>query len=146
MILSPCRVAATIESTMSMNAARFLIAIVGIVLPYAVRIPQGWAWVEQYTSAGLGGALFIESLNAIAWGALIALSFVIRRPALLLIPCALGFGYLAWAHATLDLAADAQAAIAVVFIPFYALVPIAIGGVVGIVSELALARGWRRAA
>lgn len=130
---------------MNMNAVRFLIAIVGVLLPYVVRIPHGWAWVEQYTGAGLGGAVFIEALNAIAWGALIALSFVIRRPALLLIPCALGFGYLAWAHATLDLAADAQAAIALVFIPFYALVPIAVGGVTALLLDRAVIRGWRRA-
>lgn len=118
-----------------MNTARLGIAVVGVLLPYVVRIPFGAAWVRQYTDAGLGGFLFLEALNAFAWGSLIALSFVIRRPAPLLVPCVLGFGFLAWAHATLDLAADAQAAIALVLIPFYALPAIAIGGVVGFVLD-----------
>ena len=42
-----------------------------------------------------------------------------------------GLVALAGAHAALDLRADAQSAIALVFIPIYALLPIAIGGVVG---------------
>lgn len=124
-----------------MNVMRLVIVIVGILLPYAVRIPFGPAWVMQYTSAGVVGFVFLEACNAIAWGSLIALSGVIRRPAALLIPCALGFGYLAWAHATLDLAADAQAGIAVVFIPIHALLPIALGGLVGIVVDRCLADG-----
>jgi hypothetical protein len=126
---------------MNLNTARLGIAIVGILLPYVVRIPGGSAWVRQYTAAGLGGFLFFEAFNAIAWGSLIGLSFLIRRPLLLLVPCGLGFGYLAWAHATLDLAADAQAAIALVFIPFYALRPIAIGGVVGFVLDRVVPHG-----
>lgn len=118
-----------------MNAARLAIVILGIVLPYAVRIPRGTAWVEQYASAGVGGFLVLGAFNAIAWGSLIALSFLIRRPAMLLIPCVLGFGFMAWAHATLDLAADAQAGVALILIPLRALVPIALGGVVGCVLD-----------
>ena len=124
-----------------MNAARLLIVIVGIILPYVVRIPSGPAWVMQYTSAGVTGFLFLEAFNAIAWGSLLALSLVIRRPVALLIPCLSGFGYLARAHATLDLAADAQAGIALVFIPFYALLPIAIGGLVGYLVDRGLTGG-----
>lgn len=111
-----------------MTASRLAIVIVGVLLPYAARLPGGAAWVRQYTEAGIGGFVFIQAFNALAWGSLLALSFRIRRPAWLLLPCLAGFGFLAWAHCRLDLAADAQAAIAVVFFPVYALVPIAVGG------------------
>lgn len=110
---------------------RLIIAIVGILLPYAARIPGGAAWLGQYAAAGVGGFLMIEAFNAVTWSSLIGLSFLIRRPIMLLIPCVLGFGYLAWAHATLDLSTDAQAGIALALIPIYALVPIGVGGVVG---------------
>jgi hypothetical protein len=50
-------------------------------------------------------------------------------------PSLFGFGFLAWAHYSLDLAADAQAAIALVFIPIYALLPIGIGGAIGYVVD-----------
>lgn len=88
-----------------------------------------------YTRTGVDGVLLLQVCNAVAWGGLLALSFCIRRPAMLLIPCVLGFGYLAWAHASLDLAADAQSGIALVLIPIYALLPIGIGGLVGYVLD-----------
>lgn len=113
-----------------MTAARIAIVVVGVLLPYAARIPWGVDWVGQYTSGGFGGFLLLQSFNAIAWGSLLALTTAIRRPVWLLIPCLAGFCFLAWAHAALDLAADAQAAIALVFIPIYALAPIGIGGLV----------------
>lgn len=116
-----------------MTAARIAIVFVGVLLPYAARIPLGVDWVRQYTSGGLGGFVLLQAFNAIAWGSLLALTSVIRRPAWLLIPCLAGFCFLAWAHAGLDLAADAQAAIALVFIPIYALAPIGIGGLVAAV-------------
>jgi hypothetical protein len=126
------------------NTIRIIIAIVGILLPYAVRIPRGAPWVEQYTDTSIGGFLFFGAFNAIAWGSIVALSFLFRRPALLLIPCALGFGFLACAHYTLDLASDAQAAVALIFIPIYALVPIALGGAFGYVLDRRLrVRAWR---
>lgn len=116
---------------MTMRNARFIVALVGVLLPYAARLLHGVEWLQQYTDTGLGGWLFFGAFNAIAWGAIVAVSFMYRRPASLVAPCLLGFGFLAWAHATLDLAADAQAAVALVFIPIYALVPIAIGGILG---------------
>lgn len=118
-----------------MITARLVIATMGILLPYLVRIPRGVAWVEQYTNGGIAGFVFLEGFNAIAWGSLIALSFATRRPAMLVIPSVLGLGFLAWMHATLDLAADAQASIALVFIPIYALLPIAIGAITGYVLD-----------
>lgn len=124
-----------------MTAARVIIPIVGIVLPYVVRIPGGTAWFRQYTDSGAGGFLLLEAFNALTWGGLIALSCLIRRPSLLTIPCGLAFGYLAWAHATLDLSADAQAGIALVLIPIYSLLPVGLGGLVACVMDRRYAKG-----
>lgn len=80
------------------------------------------------------------AFNAVAWGALLGISFLYRRAISLLVPCAFGFGALAWAHATLDLRADAQSALALIFIPIYALLPIAVGGALGYVLDRRLRR------
>ncbi len=123
-----------------MNKTRITIVVIGILLPYVVRIPRGAAWVEQYTDVSVGSFLFFGAFNALAWGSIVALSFLYRRPEPLLFPTLLGFGFLTWAHYTLDLASDAQAAIALIFIPVYALLPIACGGVFGYVLDRRLRR------
>ena len=125
---------------MTLRNARFIVVLVGILLPYAARLPRGIEWLRQYTDTSPGGWLFFAAFNAIAWGAILAISFMYRRPVSLVAPCILGFGFLAWAHATLDLRADAQSAIALVFIPIYALVPIALGGVMGYVVDRRMRR------
>ncbi|MFN7139266.1 MAG: hypothetical protein ACK4UN_08005 [Limisphaerales bacterium] len=112
-----------------------MVAVVGILLPYLVRIPRGAAWVQQYTDVGLGGFLFFAAFNAIAWGSMVALSFLFRRVSLLLIPVLSGFGFLAWAHYSLDLGSDAQAALGLIFIPIYSLPFIAVGGLIGLVLD-----------
>lgn len=119
----------------SVNTARILIVILGILLPYLVRLPRGAAWLAQYTQTGAGGLLFLGAFNAIAWGSMIALSFLFHRTEPLLIPCVLGFAFLGWAHYKLDLASDAQSAIALVFIPLFALLPIALGGMAGYILD-----------
>lgn len=116
---------------MTMRKARLIVMLVGILLPYAARLPHGIGWLAQYTDTGIGAWLFLGAFNAIAWGAIIAVSLLYKRPSSLWAPALLGFGFLAFAHYSLDLAADAQAAVALVFIPIYALVPIAIGAIVG---------------
>ena len=83
----------------------------------------------------LGGFLFTAAFNAIAWGALLALTFLYRHAASMFFPCGLGFVFLAWAHYTLDLAADAQASIALIFIPIYSLVPTGVGALIGLVID-----------
>ena len=125
---------------MRMRSARFAIMLIGLVLPYAVRLPRGIEWLQQYTDMRLGGWLFFGAFNAIAWGAILAISFMYRRSTSLIAPCLLGFGFLAWAHNTLDLSADAQAAIALIFIPIYALLPIAVGGAIGYIVDRRLRR------
>lgn len=116
---------------MTMRKARVIVMLVGILLPYAARLPHGLGWLRQYTDNGLGAGLFLGAFNAIAWGAIIAVSLLYKRPSSVWAPALLGFGFLAFAHYSLDLAADAQAAIALVFIPIYALVPIVIGAIIG---------------
>jgi hypothetical protein len=123
-----------------MRNARFILVLVGVLLPYAARLPYGVEWLRQYTDESLGGWLFFAAFNAIAWGAILAISFMYRRPASLVAPGLLGFGFLAWAHAALDLRADAQAALALVFIPIFALVPIAAGGAIGYIVDRRLRR------
>ncbi|AZR21090.1 hypothetical protein [Xanthomonas vasicola] len=116
---------------MTLASARFLLVLTGVVLPYAARLPFGLEWLQQYTDTGAGGWLLLVGFNAIALGALLGISFLYRRPIALLVPCLIGFGALAWAHATLDLRADAQSALALIFIPIYALLPTAVGGALG---------------
>ncbi len=125
---------------MTFASARLLLVIASVVLPYAARLPFGLEWVRQYTDVGLGGWLLLGGFNAIAWSALLGISFLYRRPIALLVPCLIGFGVLAWAHATVDLRADAQSALALIFIPVYALLPITLGGVLGYLLDRKLRR------
>ncbi len=120
---------------MTMAQARWLVVLLGIALPYLARLPAGLEWLRQYTAPGLPAALLLGGFNAIAWGAILGISFLYRRPVSLLAPCLLGFGFLAWGHATLDLASDAQAGLGLVFLPICALLPIAVGGVLGYVID-----------
>lgn len=120
---------------MTMGRARWMVVLVGILLPYLARLPHGLEWLQQYTGLGLAGWLFLGALNAIAWGAILLASLLYRRPLSLLVPAVLGFAFLAYAHHGLDLSADAQAGVALVFIPLYALVPIAVGAVIGYVVD-----------
>lgn len=120
----------------NMNRMRAWVIALGVALPYLARLPGGAAWLAQYMRPGLGGALFLEAFNAIASSSIVGLSFLYhRRARAVLAPTLAGFGFLAWCHARLDLTADAQAAVALVFIPIYALVPISMGGVVGFLID-----------
>jgi hypothetical protein len=114
-----------------MYKARWLVVVTGVLLPYIARLPRGLDGLRQYTDAGAAGSLFLGAFNAIAWGAILLASRSCRRPSSLLWSVIPGFGFLAYAHYSLDLSADAQAGIALVFIPIYALVPIAAGAVIG---------------
>lgn len=114
-----------------MRKDRLLVILIGLLLPYLARLPKGSAWLMQYLDTGAAGLLFFAGLNAIAWLAIFVVSFWYRNAYSTLAPALLGFGFLAWAHYGLDLRADAQAAIALIFIPIYALAPILIGAIIG---------------
>jgi hypothetical protein len=113
-----------------------------MALPYVARVPgtliHGLSWLTSYTSTGIGGFWLIESANALSWGPLVLLSYLVRRPVVLALPAVLGLGFVGYAHATIDLAADAQNAVALIFVPVYA-VPIAL--VAFVVSFAAFGRG-----
>jgi hypothetical protein len=130
-----------------MRTARVVIVTVGVLLPYLARIPgtfvHGASWMSSYFSGGIVGVFFVSTFNALAWGCLIFLSFRVRSLVTLIGPGLAGFGFLAFAHNGLDLGADAQNAVAMVFIPVYAL-PII--GVTFLLSLSAFGRGGRRAA
>lgn len=51
---------------MSLRNARIIVVVVGVLLPYAARLPRGAEWLHQYTDVGLGGWLFLGAFNAIA--------------------------------------------------------------------------------
>ncbi|MDR2239501.1 MAG: hypothetical protein LBE33_03580 [Zoogloeaceae bacterium] len=123
-----------------MRNARIAIVLIGLALPYVARLPRGMGWLKQYTDTGFEGWLLLGAFNAIAWGAILAISFTYRRPVSLIAPCLFGFGYLAWVHGNFDLSAGAQAAIALIFIPIYALKPIVIGGAMGYIVDRMLRR------
>jgi hypothetical protein len=122
-----------------MSRARVAVAVVGILTPYLARIPgtfsHGSRWLTSYLEGGIGGFLFFGGFNAIAWGTLVGLSYLVRKPSPLIVPSVAGFGFLAYAHSNLDLASDAQAAVALVFIPIYA-VPFVLFGFAASVGVL----------
>lgn len=119
---------------------RIAIVVVGILLPYLVRIPGGSSWLHQYTDVGIGGFLFFGIFNAIPWIAILSFTFLYKRKLSIIAPALFGFIPLAWVHSVYDLSADAQAAIGLVFIPIYALVPIAMGGIIGYLIDRYAAR------
>lgn len=128
---------------MTMARARWLVVLLGIALPYLARLPGGLDWLRQYIEPGLPAALFLGVFNAVAWGAILGVSRLYRRPLSLLAPCLFGFGFLAWGHARLDLTSDAQAAVGLVFLPIYALLPIAVGAGAGYVIDRKLRKADR---
>lgn len=113
-----------------MRRARLAIALLGIMLPYLARVPGmlvgGSQWLSSYLAGGVSGMFLLAFFNLPVWGSLLGLSFLVRKPSPLVLPAIFGFGFVAYAHAGLDLGADAQAAVALIFIPLYALPIIAI--------------------
>ena len=124
--------------------ARAGIVIVGVLLPYVARIPgaivYGREWIDVYLDASLGGFMFLEAFNAMAWGSLFVLSYLLRKPSPLIFPSLAGFGFLGFAHGRVDLSAAGHAGVALVYIPILALPIIAVAFVF---SVAILGRGPR---
>ena len=118
------------------------VSVVGVTLPYLARIPgcgvKGWGWLLQYVEPGLLWALFLGGFNLVAVGAAAGATVLFGKRHLWLLPVLAGYGFLSYAHGSLDLASDAQAPIAVVFIPIYSLFFFVVGGVVAVVARLGL--------
>jgi len=120
---------------MGMGKARVLVVLVGLLTPYLARVPGGVQWLAQYFHGGWQGALLLAAAGAVTWGPILGFSLRYRRPLSLVLPSVLGFGFLAWAHGTLDLTADAQSALALLFIPLYSLLPVLIGCIVSLFTD-----------
>ena len=123
------------RSISPMNKARLGVVVGAIGMPYAVRIFGGWNWMDQYLGAGWQGFMFLQAFHAVAWVAVLLISLLYKKLSTLWYPVVIGLGLLGLGHATLDLAADAQSALALVFMPIYSLVPIAVGGLLGCAIE-----------
>lgn len=120
---------------MSFKSLQLKIAMVGILLPYVVRLPKGFEWLQQYTDNGFLGNMLLGVLNAIPWSLMAWASGAFRNRELALVPCVFGFGVLTWGHYTLDLTANANAPIGLVIIPLYAAVAVAVGTGVGLAVD-----------
>ncbi len=127
---------------MTTQQAQRLVVLVGLLLPYAVRLPRGLDWMLQYVppDSPLTGTLLLTGFNALAWGSMLLLGRLYRHALSWCFPALPGFAYLAYQHARLDLASDPNAALALAVLPVFALVPIVLGGVVGYAFD----RWWHR--
>jgi len=123
-----------------MQKTRIYIFFIGIILPYMARLPGGVTWLQQYTDTSISGFLLLQLFNSITWGSILILSNFYKRSEVLLIPVMFGFGFSAISHYSIDLAADAQASLALIFIPIFSIVPVAIGGGIGLLIEWLLKR------
>jgi hypothetical protein len=127
-----------------MATARIAVALIGAALPYLARIPgmvsRGPDWLTSYFGSGLGAFVFFGAFNAINWGAIVLGSLAFRSTPAVVVAAAFGFAWPAYAHATLDLASDAQAAIGLALIPINSLPLVGVGWLLG----LAVDRAWRR--
>lgn len=116
-----------------MLLARVAIVLIGISLPYLARIPgmvsHGPDWLTSYFGSGLGAVLFFGAFNAINWIPVAVGTLAFRSLTAVIVSASIGFAWPAYAHATLDLASDAQAALGLIFIPIYSLPLVLVGWV-----------------
>ncbi|HVK94744.1 MAG TPA: hypothetical protein VM571_08455 [Noviherbaspirillum sp.] len=111
----------------------------GVVWPYLARVPgtfiHGHKWLTSYFPS-LEGVVFFGIFNLIPWGALALLRASYRNS---VIPfwsaAAAALCFLFYVHSRLDLAADAQAAIALVFIPIYSVGAVLLGWGAGLIIQ-----------
>lgn len=117
-----------------MKIARLSVVIIGILIPILFGHGIGDPGHE------LAVFLFFGAFNAVTWGSVLMCSLAYRHPASVWFPSLAGFIPLGIAHALLNLNSDAQAAIALVFIPIYAVPLVIIGGVAGWIYDRRLTR------
>lgn len=121
-----------------------------ILLPYLCRLYRGFDWVLQYLPIGLFNNLFTELLFAIpgilffgCFSALAAIPLILcicywrYVPVTFFIALVTTTGLLVYFHHDYDLAADAQAAVGLIFIPIYtAVITTVLSGVFGLIELL----------
>ena len=108
-----------------MKNARALAAVIGILVPYLARIPgmssHGTGWLTSYFGDTWWAPVFFQAFNAAMWVPILLWTKDYQHPKALAIPVILAFAFPLYLHSTVDLAADAQAAIALIVIPFFGL-------------------------
>jgi hypothetical protein len=107
------------------------VAAIGILLPYLARLPgvarHGSTWLTSYFPS-FGAMVFLGVFNLLPVATLFALRRLDKnRDVPVRVAAFLAYLFLFYNHAVLNLAADAQAAIALIFIPVAA-VPVALIG------------------
>ena len=124
-----------------MTVARLLVVIVGVTLPYVMRIPgmavYGVRWFTSYfDKATLSDILFVGLFDAACWGSILLATFTYRHPRSVWILALFGFALPALGHATLDLLhGDGQAGMARVVFPILSLPLVFVGWLVGLVFD-----------
>lgn len=118
-----------------MRRNRWIVALLGIATPYLARLPgvaeHGWWWFTSYLGDNLWAPLFFGAFNIVCWAPVIVGSLLYRAPSSIWYPAAGALGSSAVMHSTVDLSADAQAAVILVFIPFLTLPFAATGWIIG---------------
>jgi hypothetical protein len=112
-------------------------AISCLAMPFLCRIPRGGTWVAQYLPDEghlISGMLFFGAF-ALVPAVLVFCAGLISKPPFYLpvvISTLVALTMLGYWHHDNDLAADAQAAISLIFIPIYAGGFALIGGLIGL--------------
>ena len=120
-------------------------AMLCLAVPLLSRIPRGVDWVTQYLpeEGHLIGGLFFLGAFAMIPAVVVFGAAVLSRPPFyfpVVISTLVAIAMLGYWHHDNDLAADAQAAISLIFIPIYAAVLSLVAGVAGIGLQLASQR------
>ena len=120
---------------------------VGLLVPLIARLPgvpaYGWAWFTAY-AADLVPTLFVSGFNLVPAAVLFLLGKASRRAPLAFWFALAGLlAFLLWAHGTVNLRASSTAAIALMFIPIYAVGAVLAGWALGWLMH-AIVRDGRR--
>jgi hypothetical protein len=114
---------------------QLVVAGVGILVPYLSRIPgvffKSSTWLTSFLSVGIGGTLFLQTFNAVCWGAIVCAIGTYKNARSVFFPILAGFPLLVFWYAYLDLASSSTAALALIFIPIETLPPIFVGWLIG---------------
>lgn len=110
-------------------------AAIGLLVPFVARLPsvplRGWDWFTDYLP-GIGGILFFSAFNLIPSAALFGLGKASKRAPLAYWFAVAGLvAFLLWAHGTVNLRSSSTAAIALLFVPIYAIGAVAAGWGIG---------------
>lgn len=109
---------------------RWTLVLLGVLLPYVAQLGHARGW-QLYMDSGWAGHLLLAGMGAVLWLPLWALTWCYQDTKSIWPPAVLGLGAAFWMHVSVDLTADAQAGLAVVMVPLLALVPLAVGALMG---------------